>query len=260
MQNNLIDNALCPSFNSYSSDNLAEIATKVSDEFKLISNQNTFVQDDDEFEFSLELSSDQINNHGPVFPIFNRNYKDNVSNNEEEASTVRLPLKNLFLEENEEPRLSSSSSSSESEADELESVPPGTYCVWRPKDDVVSSPASCKKSKSTGSASKRFRIRDLIKRSNSEGKASASSLVFLTPKKDKIVDEKLRLDSGKAAGKLRAPASPASSAHETFYMQNRAMKEGEKRKSYLPYRKDLVGFFANVNGLGRAAKPFPPPY
>lgn len=258
MQSNQNENALSPSFNSYSSDNLAEIATKVADEFKLISNQND--DDDDEFEFSLELSSDQINNHGPVFPIFNTNYEIKADNHEAD-STIRLPLKNLFLEETEEASNSqlSSSSSSSSEADELESIPPGTYCVWRPKDDVVSSPV--KKSKSTGSASKRFRIRDLIKRSNSEGKAaSSSSLVFLTPKKDKLVDEKLRLDSGKAAGKMRAPASPASSAHETFYMQNRAMKEGEKRKSYLPYRKDLVGFFANVNGLGKAAKPFAPPY
>ncbi|KAK1359513.1 DUF1645 domain-containing protein [Heracleum sosnowskyi] len=254
MQNNQNDNAMCPSFNSYSSSKLAEIASKVADEFKLISDHNTFLDDDDEFEFSLQLSSDEINNHGPVFPIFNRNYKDD---NHEDASKIILPLKNLFLQETEASQLSSSSSS---EADELESIPPGTYCVWRPKDDVVSSPTSCKKSKSTGSASKRFRIRDLIKRSNSEGKASSSSLVFLTPKKDKLVDEKLRLDSGKSAGKSRAPASPASSAHETFYMQNRAMKEGEKRKSYLPYRKDLVGFFANVNGLGKAAKPLPPPY
>ncbi|KAL1812313.1 hypothetical protein ACET3Z_022378 [Daucus carota] len=250
MQNNLNDNVVCPSFNSYSSDKLAEIASKVTDEF----NRITLVHDEDEFEFSLELSADQINNQGPIFPIFNRQLYD--QNNEEKASANLLPLKNLFLEEAEASRLSSSSSS---EADELESIPPGTYCVWRPKDDVASSPASCKKSKSTGSASKRFRIRDLIRRSNSEGKSSSSSsFVFLTPKKEKLVDEKLRLESGKVAGKMRAPASPSSSAHETFYMQNRAMKEGEKRKSYLPYRKDLVGFFANVNGLGKAAKPFPP--
>ncbi|KAL8097774.1 uncharacterized protein LOC141682850 [Apium graveolens] len=243
MQNN---QNLSPSFNSYSSDNLAEIANNIADELKL-TNSNTFLQEEDEFEFSLELSSDQINNHGPVFPIFNRNYENEVYNNEAD-STIKLPLKNLFLEENETSHLSSSSSSE----DELETIPPGTYCIWRPKNDVESSPATCKKSKSTGSASKRFRIRDLIKRSNSEGKTS--SLVFLTPKKDKIVDEKLRLDSGKSAGKMRTPASPTSSAHETFYMKNRAIKEGEKRKSYLPYRKDLLGFFVNVNGL---AKPFP---
>lgn len=257
------ENALCPSFNSYSSDRLAEIATKVTEEFKAESQSrpnNNFIQDqdenDDEFEFSLELSADEISNQGPVFPIFNRHLYDQHNNNVESSLTIKVPLKNLFLEETE---TLNSSSSSTSEADELESIPPGTYCVWRPKDDVESSPASCKKSKSTGSVSKRFRIRDLIRRSNSEGKSSSSStsLVFLTPKKDKLAEEKMKLDSGK----MRAAASPSSSAHETFYMKNRAMKEVEKRKSYLPYRKDLVGFFANVNGLGKSAKAFPsPPY
>lgn len=253
MQNNQNENALCPSFNSYSSDNLAEIACKVTEEFKSGSSRNTFIEDDEEFEFSLELPAHQINNQGPVFPVFNRR-QVNDDDAEADSTSIRLPLKNLFLEETE------ASSSSSSEADLLESIPPGTYCVWRPRDDVVSSPASCKKSKSTGSASKRFRIRDFIRRSNSDGKAASSSFVFLTPKKDKIVDDKLSLEFVKVAGKLRTPASPSSSAHETFYMQNRAMKEGEKRKSYLPYRKDLVGFFANVNGLGKTAKPFPPPY
>jgi hypothetical protein len=47
-----------------------------------------------------------------------------------------------------------------------------------------------------------------------------------------------------------------SSAHELFYVQNRAWKEGEKRKSYLPYRQDLVGFFANVNAYGKTFPPF----
>ncbi|KAI3813152.1 hypothetical protein L1987_17869 [Smallanthus sonchifolius] len=33
--------------------------------------------------------------------------------------------------------------------------------------------------------------------------------------------------------------------------KRRAENEAGKRKSYLPYRKDLVGLFANVNGMGK---------
>lgn len=260
-QQNHENSLLSPSFNSYSSDRLAVIANKVSQEFKA---------DDDEFEFSLVLdaSADEIFYQGPVFPIFSRHLFSQSDNRDREikrrgddddndVSTTVVSLKNLFLEERDPP------SSSSSEADELEAIPPGTYCVWKPKI-VESSPSTCKKSKSTGSASKRFRIRDFLRRSNSEGK---DSFVFLTPKNQKqdkaeeIENLKLRrhsVDSGKVAGKLKAPSSPASSAHELFYVQNRAMKEGDKRKSYLPYRKDLVGFFANVNGLGKPySKAFP---
>ena len=32
--------------------------------------------------------------------------------------------------------------------------------------------------------------------------------------------------------------------------------EQNKRKSFLPYRPELVGLFANVNGLGRNLRPF----
>ncbi|KAK6155194.1 hypothetical protein DH2020_009442 [Rehmannia glutinosa] len=52
-----------------------------------------------------------------------------------------------------------------------ENIPAGTYCVWRPKGADQPSPSRCKKSKSTGSASKRWKFRDLL-RSNSEGKDS----------------------------------------------------------------------------------------
>lgn len=256
----------CPTFNSYSSDRLAEIGKNVSDEFKRDSEATGH---DDGFEFSLvledpEASADEIAYQGPVFPVFNRDLindqdKEVIKRNDDASALIQVPLRNLFIEEREPP------SSSSSEADELESVPPGTYCVWRPKF-VQSSPATCKKSKSTGSASKRFRIRDLLRRSNSDGK---DSFVFLTPKNhsqakaetsEKVDSLKLRqhsVEAGKVTGKLKAPPSPSSSAHELFYLQNRSMKEGEKRKSYLPYRKDLVGFFTNVNGSGKASKAFP---
>ncbi|KAK3011268.1 hypothetical protein RJ639_012013 [Escallonia herrerae] len=275
------DLSFCPSFNSYSSDRLAITAAKVTDELEEGYPPEASIDEDDDFEFSLvrgdpDASADEIVYDGqirPIFPIFNRDLighgdehqlRDEVKTGNGEVEATRIPLRNLFIGEREDNGPPSSSSS---EADELESVPPGTYCVWRPKvaESVESSPSRCKKSSSTGSASKRWKFRDLLRRCNSEGK---DSFVFLTPKNKeekpeggaKVEHPKERRNSVdyKVAGKAKAKGSAGSSAHEVFYVRNRAMKEGDKWKSYLPYRQDLVGFFANVNGLGKAAKAFPP--
>jgi hypothetical protein len=40
---------------------------------------------------------------------------------------------------------------------------------------------------------------------------------------------------------------------QQFYVKG---KEGDKRRSYLPYRPDLVGFMSNVKGVGRNIHPF----
>lgn len=239
-----LDLSACPSFNSYSSGTkLAEIAANVSDEFQRNFRINEESHDDDaDFEFSVVLKSPDESY--PFFPIFNGDHEIKDSDN---ISAIRIPLKDLFSEDKEPPSCSSS------EADELETVPPGTYCVWTPKNIESSPNRWCKKSSSTGSASKRWKLRDLLRRSNSEGK---DSFVFLTPKNnEKVEASKQKRSSGevvKVAGKLKSKAS----AHETFYVRNRAIKEGDKRKSYLPYRPDLVGFFANVGPLGKAFPPF----
>ncbi|KAM7506623.1 hypothetical protein LguiA_017076 [Lonicera macranthoides] len=267
------DLSSCPSFNTYYCDRLADIAAKVTEEFpfddsQLNEDDATLVHDDnDDFEFSMvrvdpDDSAGEIiyenGQFGPIFPIFDRDLLEDRKPNDD-ISDIRIPLKKLFLEDREPP------SSSSSEADELESVAPGTYCVWRPKA-VEPSPSRCNKSRSTGSTSKRWRFRDLLRRSNSDGK---DSFVFLTPKNRelKAEDSKERrksVDAGKLAGKVNTKVTgerASASAHEAFYVRNRAMKEGDKRKSYLPYKQDLVGFFANVNGLGSlgpSGKTFPP--
>ncbi|GER36871.1 hypothetical protein STAS_13252 [Striga asiatica] len=216
MNNNCQDNDVyvCPSFSSYSSDRLAETAERVAG--------------DDDFEFSLVHQDGEVPIDGQirtVFPVFNRDLLDSSE------SSVAVPLSRLFIEEDREPDCPPSCSSSE--ADELENVPAGTYCVWRPK--MLS---QCRKSKSTGSASRRWKFRDLLRRSKSDG---MGSFVFLTPNRNK---------EGKAVRSAdhRPPASASASAHEPFYVRNKAVKEGNKKKSYLPYRQELVGFFANVSG------------
>ncbi|KAL0377424.1 UNVERIFIED_CONTAM: hypothetical protein Sradi_3047900 [Sesamum radiatum] len=154
MENSQEEVYMCPSFSSYSSDRLAEIAVKVAAE-------NSSDNGDEDFEFALvrqerEVLAEEFFYDGQIGPVFP-----------------------LFIEDREDHEPDNPSSCSSSEADEMENIPAGTYCVWRPKAAEQPSPSRCNKSKSTGSGSKRWKIRDLLRRSNSDGK---DSFVFLTPK------------------------------------------------------------------------------
>ncbi|PRQ53949.1 hypothetical protein RchiOBHm_Chr2g0172191 [Rosa chinensis] len=260
---------VCPSFNSYASATTADTAAKVCREFSslgLVDENKEFEYEggekqDDDFEFvSFQKSADEVffgdnTRIGPVFPVFNRdlisqrdlNYTDDVD---------AVP----------------SSSSASSDVDELENVPAGSYCVWMPKTTPASSPSHCKKSKSTGtSSSRRWRLRDLLRRSNSEG--GKDSFVLLTPSltsssssKKQVAandhhhhpNEKMVVTKGKKSFNGSRPKGPnaVSMAHEVFYAKSKEKDGYNKRQSYLPYRKDLVGFFASVNAMGRTFPTF----
>lgn len=149
----------------------------------------------------------------------------------------------------------------------------GPYCEWSKKATNLN-PAdqgtTCKKSNSTG-FSKLWRFRDFINRSNSDGRdafvffnnntTTTSSSSNVVKKEDKVVFEKKEKISGDGVVKLvtqskkKIKKSEAVLAHEV-YMKSKAKHE-ERRRSYLPYRPDLVGFFTNVNGgLTRNIHPF----
>lgn len=280
--------SFCPSFNSYSSDHLADIAARVGKEeannmVTDFRNQNDHEssssssdEDDNGFEFVLvrQDPDDYTTTDGdhkvgfPIFPLFDRDLLLKYGNEskdqsqDQKSSTVRLQLKNLFIEDRDPP------SSSSSEADELEGILPETYCIWTPQKSSLlaspsASPSRCKKSNSTGSSSKqRWRLRDLLhlRRSSSDGK---ESFIFLNPDNHKNSNNNVNLgkkkeekfEKGKIVATRAGKAKEKVSAHEVFYVRNKALKEGDKRKSYLPYRPELVGFFANVNGLGRNFSP-----
>ena len=296
MQEESWELSVCPSFNSYSSDKLVDVAAKVTREFD---------HDDEEaFEFvSVRKAENDVvvldGQIGPVFPVFNRDLLSDqnptksqqitdgqdLKNREEEEEDedvrcLRIPVKKLFNEEHDPTSYSSSSS----EVDELEGVPPGTYCVWTPHSNSspkaiasAASPSQCKKSNSTGtttssntksssSSSRRWRLMNLLRRSNSEGK---DSFVFLTPKnkEEEIsnsnnsieVENSNSKEMKKVAvvkKKKKEKEQTVSSAHEVFYGRKRESMERDKRKTYLPYRKDLVGFWASVGSLGRTFPPF----
>ncbi|KAL0381726.1 UNVERIFIED_CONTAM: hypothetical protein Sangu_0236900 [Sesamum angustifolium] len=205
---------ICPSFNSYSSDRLAEIAVRVAVEK---SEEDAGDDDGDDFEFALVREDKEVlaaeflygGQIGPIFPVFNRDLlidKDGelstISEEKTLDSSIAIPLSKLFIEEDQERDCPASCSSSE--ADELENIPAGTYCVWRPKLAESPMPSQCKKSKSTGSASKRWKFRDLLRRSNSDGK---DSFVFLTPKRREEKPEKLLQATRKSKGNVVRSAS-----------------------------------------------------
>ncbi|VFQ95650.1 unnamed protein product [Cuscuta campestris] len=282
------------SFSSFSNRNLADIAARVVEEFraengydsdffeeeeedgvfgvlegdvKLVSGDSVKAEgkddggDGEEVEFEFvpgggefsPISADEIFYNGeirPIFPIFNRNLSTDCVNFNSEQTTrsnsgderavtnpppkIRLPLRRLFNEELEPPPPRSSP-----EEDEIYGIPPGTYCVWRPNASPGKPSARmCEKSNSTG-WSKRWKFRDLVHRSNSDGK---DRFVFLSPSVKNGSQDSENPAAGEASNAAEKPRSPPLS--------------GDKRRSYLTYKQDLVGFFAHTNGLSRSLQPF----
>ncbi|CAH8257719.1 unnamed protein product [Arabidopsis lyrata] len=179
----------------------------------------------------------------PVYPLFNRN----IFFDDPKEETLRSPLKKLFVE----------STTTEEEEEEEESETVGPYCSWTNRTVEEASPETCRKSNSTG-FSKLWRFRDLVLRSNSDGK---DAFVFLSNGSSSSSSTSAKLSGVKSSEKGKETTKTekkkkmrTKSAHEKLYMRNRAMREEGKRRSYLPYQH--VGFFTNVNGLTRNVHPF----
>ncbi|KAJ0237363.1 hypothetical protein HA466_0247740 [Hirschfeldia incana] len=233
-------------------------------------------EDDDDEEFSFAyvnaegspITAEEAFEDGhirPAYPLFNRDLlfdyqNDGVSMTDDNNNeTVRPRLRKLFVEDGDGKKAE--------EGSKLD--PLGQYCSWSGGTTVEeASPESCRKSNSTG-FSKLWRFRDLVLRSNSDGRdafvflnktqSSSSSSSAAAAKLTSEDDKKPILEAEKKStkGKDKTTSSSekrAKSAHEKLYMRNRAMKEEGKRRSYLPYQQ--VGFFTNVNGLTRNIHPF----
>ncbi|KAL6524463.1 hypothetical protein OROHE_016134 [Orobanche hederae] len=222
--------------------------------------------EDDLFEFDFmkrdselpsPVSADEIFCNGQIRPVYPVSARDlflerkgfengseegndvvRESDSEKGGPTVRLPLRELFTEERETTMTmamaSTTSSSSSSEADELEGVPADTYCMWRPKEeDSASTEGLCKKiSSSTGSNSKRWKFKDLLHRSHSDG--GKDRFVFLS-RINSWRRKEVKTPLG--VGKVKSATAPPR-----LYNRN----SDEKRRSYLPYRQDLVGLFGSL--------------
>ncbi|XP_047093681.1 uncharacterized protein LOC124706068 [Lolium rigidum] len=185
---------------------------------------------------------------GHVYPVFGRPRSPPPTQQPEEeeagTATVRVPLRQLLLAE----RGSSSPSTQEPDDDadsELDGVPAETYCLWSPgtSPSASTSPAQFPKSGSTGSVL-RWRQRLQVGRSHSDGK---EKFVFLQED---------------AAGSSASPGRDgrAGGIHSwSYYGRGRGSGRGSRRSSpatFLPYKQDLVGLFANASALRRSYHPF----
>ncbi|TKY63238.1 hypothetical protein E2542_SST13107 [Spatholobus suberectus] len=213
--------------------------------------------DDTDFEFAA--FRDKAFFDDDAFPLFNqdllRDHRNSVAGGRGFNSAVlKFPITTGDVRRSEHDPPQAPSSESSSEADELEGVPAGTYCVWTPNSPQAS-PGKCKKSNSTGSSSSRkWKLLDLLRRSNSEGK---ESLAFLTsaPEKKKVSQRWSSEVAGKPKGKgFAGEKKVAVSAHEALYVRNRELRRVDKKKSFLPYKPDLVGFC--TSRLGKAFPSF----
>ncbi|PWA45729.1 hypothetical protein CTI12_AA358870 [Artemisia annua] len=211
-QREIEDSGVSPSFSCYSSDSLKSKAVANVIEEQLAEPFNEFgIVNEDDFEFSFEQVShkDMDSKSWQVFPVFNRD------------QDVTSPLRKLFIDEELVSCSHSSSESEEADSDnELENIPSRTFCVWKPKaESGSSSPAmtKCTKSSSTGSGSKRWSIRYLLRRCNSEGK---EPMVLLSSKQKQNSGEVER-----AVSRLKGQIP----VHETFYVQRQAENEIVKR-------------------------------
>lgn len=181
-----------------------------------------------------------------VFPLFDQSLLYSGDDELQESLPMRPSVKKVFVE------------TKEVSGNPVKSSPPGNdeiagpYCDWSSRKAVEASPEACKKSNSTG-FSKIWRLKELTARSNSDGR---DAFVFLNgshaPPPPPPAAAKT---SGKVVKKSGKGKKAAASAHEV-YLRSKA-KEEERRRSYLPYRPELMGFFTNVNGgLTRNVHPF----
>ncbi|KAL6579854.1 hypothetical protein OROMI_007878 [Orobanche minor] len=270
--------SLSPSFSAFSNSRLAGIAARVVGEFDSDQFHDEFcfdrggensagqradqrggtsinrnpepgaADDDDDFDFafatrdsgpSSQIPADEIFQNGkirPVYPVLNRDVllgvghvgfrndnekgNDGNQNSGSEPPKIRNPLRKLFIEERETTTTSSSSSSSD--VDEM----------WRPIA-----------AEDGGGNSKRWKFKDLLRRSHSYGSKNSTVVLPHNNSARKKGDGKKVNEMQMGVGKVNLPPPP---------LYNR--DGGEKRRSYLPYRQDLVGVLGNVSILRKYLK------
>ncbi|URE20717.1 hypothetical protein MUK42_03401 [Musa troglodytarum] len=133
-----------------------------------------------------------------------------------DGSPDREKIRRLPVEEPQ--RRFSLDSTSSSEADEIEKIPPETYCVW--------TPGRCKKSSSMGSLL-RWRIRDLMgRRSHSDGK---EKFVFLTVDERSGHKKKATKDAPTRSA-IRNGRKAAAKAREEEDEEEEEKENGKKKK------------------------------
>ncbi|KAM0035093.1 hypothetical protein Hdeb2414_s0015g00442381 [Helianthus debilis subsp. tardiflorus] len=180
------------------------------------------------------------------------------------VTSPRKSLKKLFSEDYDAP------STSSSETDDLDGVTPGTYCEWKPKTERELPRGKHKKSNSVSinNESKRWKVRDLLKRSYSDDNYSTGKdspvVVFLPPlsPKQKTNGEKVNKSEKTGKTERNIPAVtkmernipavtkterniPAATKTERSIPAYRTKIGNIRVPPYLPYRQGQVAAFGN---------------
>ncbi|KAG8056078.1 hypothetical protein GUJ93_ZPchr0001g31806 [Zizania palustris] len=159
-------------------------------------------------------------------------------------------LGRLFHEESRNSSVGSTSSSSSAATDaaDLDGASPESYCLWIPGSSPASSPSRPpRKSRSTGSLAPWRRISDLVVgRSHSDGK---EKFLFISPPSSPV-REHPKAKPTKGGHKSPTEADTIAAGQRMSYYP-KALTGTARRKTFLPYRQDLMGLFANGNGLSR---------
>ncbi|XP_058752118.1 uncharacterized protein LOC131625253 [Vicia villosa] len=240
-----LDSLLCPSFSVYSSNNLNDVAEQV-----IIENDHLdFQYDNDNFEFvAFQKTSDEAffdhrrgNTTQGVFSVSKRH----------DVTESLIPLRELMSRDTDRRSSDTVEISipplSEME-DDLDVVPRASYCFWTPKSPMrspLASPIKCKKSNSTGSSSsssssKRWKFLSLLRRSKSDVSEVEKSKVKSSGKESTEKNIAKIADKNFPVKERKIPA--AVTAMEAFYLRAKEIK----RKSYLPYKQELIGFHATI--------------
>lgn len=234
------------------SDDFTPIAT-IGDPYistsRQIRNEGTENFEEQEFSFAgtdaqgTLVFADEIFDNGqirPIFPAFDQSLLFESASSVA-ASPLRPPLRKLLVEHH----YSFCSKGKSGVLREPSNEPSLNMTLV----EVDPSNEHCKKSNSTGfSKLWRFR-RDLKLRSNSDCR---DAFVFFNPPMPPKSNEGNVHIKKETGGKNKATMS----AHEKLYVMNRKRKEGNKRRSFLPYRQHLVGLFSDVNRFSRNIHPF----
>ncbi|XP_050877873.1 uncharacterized protein LOC127081690 [Lathyrus oleraceus] len=227
---------------SFDFDNFAFIQDNL-DPYSQINKFKKATKKNEEQEFSfactnvkgMHIFADDIFENGKMralLPTFDQSLQlfPTINNN---ASHIRHPLKNIFIKNYLSPQSISSGISKETQNEILQNI-------------TMKASSECyEKSNSTGSSNLwRFR-QNLDLRSNSDHKDSfvilnpSESKTSIKPNVENIIIKKRKV-----------------TAYEKLYVTNKARKGSNKRRSLLPYKHGLFGFFTNMHELSRNLHPF----
>ncbi|CAN8256298.1 unnamed protein product [Cochlearia groenlandica] len=240
-----------PSFSFYVSDdvNTVEAAVRVVQESQSYYSVETDGEDGTEFEFETSPLREESFFH---FPTTTTTAKLKLSSEDDDVATDPVTTENLLYGgwSIDRSQTSPSRSESSSDSEDSENHSPSNrryYCFWGPIRSPTPARGDRSKSKSPIVA-KRCSFKDLLRRSHSDGSVATASESRRCRFKDLL---RRSFSDGRGRGGDVSPISTSGDRspvvvkekHKTAsYNKTTSVGEVDKRrKSYLPYRQDLIG-------------------